>query len=119
MAAGYASQNPVIPHLRNYIVDKVEAETDVDVLEQILAIVSPHEASFKERFNQAKVQTEKYCTPDVAAAMEADGFMINKPCPFEGESFDIEAAICDDEHDDNAPREWLEKMFPEVYVSAS
>ena len=116
VAAAYATPNPVVPHLRHYIVDKVEAETDEDVLERILAIVSPHEASFKQRFNQAKTQTEKYCTPEVAAALEAEGFMINKPRPFEDEPFDVDAAIRDDERDDNAPREWLEKMFPEVYA---
>lgn len=116
IAAGYSATNPVLPHLRHYIMDRVESETDVSVLEQIYAIISPQEASFKERFSRAKAQTDEYCAPDLAEELEAECYMINKPYPLENDSLDIDAIIQADELDENAPQEWLEKMFPEVYA---
>lgn len=113
---GYSTTNPIIPHLRHYILDRIEDETDVSVLEKIYAIISPKEASFKEQFAQAKSQTDEFCTPDLAAELEAEGYMINKPYPYGNSDFDIDAAIREDEVDGNAPQEWLAKMFPEVYA---
>ena len=116
MALGYSTTNPVIPHLRHYILNRIEDETDVSVLEKIYAIISPKEVSFKEQFAQAKLQTEEFCTPDLAAELEADGYMINKPYPYDSSNFDIDAAVREDEVDGNAPQEWLAKMFPELYA---
>ena len=115
-ALGYATTNSVISHLRHQIVERVESETDVNVLEQIYSIINPKDTSFEERFKRSKAMAEKYCTHDVAAELEAESFMINKPCPFANETFDADAAIREDERDENAPNEWLQKMFPEVYA---
>ena len=36
--------NSIIPHLRNYIVDKVENEQDVAVLQQLYAVITPKDS---------------------------------------------------------------------------
>ena len=53
--------NSIIPHLRNYIVDKVENEQDVAVLQQLYAVITPKDSeSFAEKFTQAQKQTEPH-----------------------------------------------------------
>lgn len=117
--SGYTPANLTVPHLRHFIMDRVENETDVSVLEQIYAIVAPKGTmSFIEKYNQAKSQTEQFCTDDIVEELEAEGYMIDKPYPMSDDVFDFEAAIRDDEHDDHAPQEWLKKMFPEIYAGA-
>ncbi|MBR1652903.1 MAG: hypothetical protein IJ692_05880 [Alloprevotella sp.] len=114
--SGYAAKNSVVLHLRQSIVERVESETDVNVLERIYSIIYPKDASYEERFRRQKAMAERYCTPEVAAELEAEGFMVGKACPSVGATFDAEAAIREDERDGNAPQEWLQKMFPEVYA---
>lgn len=109
--------NSLIPHLRNYIVEKVEKEEDVTILQQIYSVISPEsEETYVEKFAKAKEQTEQFCVPEIAKALEAEGFMIDKPYPFDDDHFDFDKVIEEDERDEVAPREWVEKMFPELYV---
>ena len=42
--------------------------------------------------------------------------MIGKPYPFDDSNFDFDKAIKEDELDEVAPDEWVEKMFPELHV---
>ena len=110
-------KNSIIPHLRNYIVDKVENEQDVGVLQQLYAVITPKDReSFAEKFTQAQKQTEQYCVPEIAAELESEGYMIGKPYPYDDEAFDFDQAIREDEADEVAPDEWVEKMFPEINV---
>lgn len=109
--------NSMIPHLRNYIVDKVEKENDVEVLQRLYAIINTQsDETYYEKFVQAKEQTEKYCTKEMAEELEAEGFMIGKPYPIDDSKFDFDQAIKEDEMDAEAPQEWVEKMFPELYA---
>ena len=109
--------NAMIPHLRSYIVEKVEKEKDTAVLQQLYAVITPKaNETFAEKFTQAKEQTERYCTPEIAEELEDEGYMIGKPYPFNDEEFDLERAIKEDELDQVAPDEWVEKMFPEINV---
>ena len=71
--------------------------------------------SFEQKLKNARRQTEKYCTKDIADELAADNYMIGKPFP-DGGAFDMEQAIADDAADEPAPDEWLKKMFPEVYA---
>ena len=106
-----------IPYLKNYIVDKLEEENNLDVLEKIYSIISPEsELSFERKFAIAKEQTEKYCPKELAKELEAEGYMIDKPYPYKDSSQDLEEAIRDDEKDENAPQEWINIMFPELHV---
>ena len=118
--------NNLIPYLKSYIVDKLEEENNLDVLEKIYSIISPEsKMSFEQKFALAKEQTEKadvdlsYAVWDkdaVAKELEAEGYMIDKPYPFMDSTQDLEEAIQDDEKDENAPQEWITKMFPELHV---
>lgn len=67
-----------------------------------------------QKIENAKRQTEKYCTKEIADELAAENYMIGKPAP--DSAFDMEQAIADDEADEPAPEEWLKKMFPEVYA---
>ena len=81
--------NAMIPHLRSYIVEKVEKEKDMAVLQQLYAVITPKaNETFAEKFTQAKEQTERYCTPEIAEELEDEGYMIGKPYPFNDEEFD-------------------------------
>ena len=71
---------------------------------------------YDHKFLEAKQQTEQYCTPEIAAGLEADGFMIGKPFPFDDSLLDLEQAEQEDLENEPAPEEWLKKMFPEVYA---
>ena len=71
--------------------------------------------SMAQKIENAKRQTEKYCTKEIADELAAENYMIGKPAPDSG-VFDMEQAIADDEADEAAPEEWLKKMFPEVYA---
>ena len=63
--------NAMIPHLRSYIVEKVEKEKDMAVLQQLYAVITPKaNETFAEKFTQAKEQTERYCTPEIAEELE-------------------------------------------------
>ena len=107
----------MIPHLRSYIVEKVEQENDVAVLQRLYAVINAQsDGTYAEKFAQAKEQVEKYCTKEIAEELEAEGYMIGKPYPIDDDQFDFEQAIREDETDAEAPQEWLEKMFPELYV---
>ena len=109
--------NAMIPHLRSFIVEKVENEEDVDVLQQLYAVITPKsDKTYAEKFAQAKAQTERYCVPEIAEELENEGYMIGKPYPYDDDAFDFNQAIKEDEADDVAPDEWVEKMFPEVNV---
>ena len=117
IASGDTPAKSAVSHLRHYIMERVETETDLAMLERIYSIISSRESlSFREKYSQAKIQTEKYCTSDMAAELEAEGYMIDKDFPYADEPLDIETLIAEDESDDNAPKEWIEKMFPEVYA---
>ena len=70
--------------------------------------------SISQKIENAKRQTEKYCTKEIADELAAENYMIGKPAPCS--AFDMEQAIADDETDEPAPEEWLKKMFPEVYA---
>lgn len=109
--------NNLIPYLKSYIVDKLEEENNLDVLEKIYSIISPEsKMSFEQKFALAKEQTEKYCHEELAKELEAEGYMIDKPYPYMDSTQDLEEAILDDEKDENAPQEWITKMFPELHV---
>lgn len=113
----YSQNNNLIPYLKNYIVDKLEDENNLDVLEKIYSIISPKsELSFEQKFALAKEQTEKYCPEELARELEAEGYMIDKSYPYEDEIIDIDTIIKEDEKDENAPEEWITKMFPELHV---
>ena len=117
IASNYTPSNPIIPHLRNYIMEKLEDERDLNVLEKIYSIISPEdELSYEEKFAIAKEQTKQYCPEELARELEAEGFMIDKPYPYEDELSYIDTVIKEDEEDVNAPEEWVRKMFPELYV---
>ena len=117
VASGYTSAKSAVSHLRHYIMERVENETDVTTLEQIYSIISSRDSiPYREKYNQAKIQTEQYCTGDMVAELEAEGYMIGKERPYADGPTDIETLIAEDESDGNAPKEWLEKMFPEVYA---
>lgn len=105
-----------IPELRSFIVDRVSTLTDRNALQRICSIIISNSESYEQKFLAAKQQTEQYCTPDIAAELEADGFMIGKPFPFDDSLFDLEQAEQEDLNDEPAPEEWLKKMFPEVYA---
>ena len=45
--------------------------------------------------------------------MATDDYMIGKPFPYE--EFDLAKAIIEDENDEPAPKEWVQKMFPKVF----
>ena len=47
---------------------------------------------YDHKFLEAKQQTEQYCTPEIAAELEADGFMIGKPFPYDDSLLDLEQA---------------------------
>lgn len=70
--------------------------------------------SIAQKIENAKRQTEKYCTKEIAAELAAENYMIGKPAP--DIAFDMDQAIADDDADEAAPEEWLKKMFPEVYA---
>ena len=109
--------NNMIPHLRSYIVDKVEAESRLAVLEQIYTIICSSEYQYSDKYNQAKESTEKYCVTELAKELESEGYMIGKPYPCEdGSQLDLDQLIEDDAKDVDAPQEWVEKMFPELYA---
>ena len=108
--------NTMIPHLRSFIVDKIEEESRMSVLEQIYSIVCSSDGSYKERFQQAKKQTEQYCTPELAKELEDEGFMIGKANVHDDSLPDFDRLIEDDAKDGDAPHEWVEKMFPELYA---
>lgn len=113
----HSHNNPMISHLRSYIVDKVENENDITVLQRLYAVITPQsDETYAERFAQAKEQTEKYCAEEIAKELEAEGYMIGKPYPFDDSNFDFDKAIKEDELDEVAPDEWVEKMFPELHV---
>ena len=59
---------------------------------------------------------QKYCPEELAKELEAEGYMIDKPYPYMDSTQDLEEAIQDDEKDENAPQEWITKMFPELHV---
>ncbi len=79
-------------------------------------ILLESEMSFEKKYANDKEQTEKYCTEELARELEAEGYMIDKPYPFMDSSQDLEEVIKDDEKDENAPQEWITKMFPELHV---
>ena len=108
--------NMIVPHLRSFIVDKIEEESDVSVLEQVYALLYPSDQSFRTKYLQAKEQTEKYCVPELARDLETEGYMINKPYPYEDSRIDFDRLVEEDANDGDAPQEWLEKMFPELYA---
>ena len=64
--------------------------------------------------DNVKNLTEKYCPKELADELAADDYMIGKPFPYE--EFDLEKAIIEDESDEPAPEEWVQKMFPKVYA---
>lgn len=66
---------------------------------------------------KAKEQTERYCVPEIAVELENEGYMIDKPYPFDSEFFNFNQAILEDESDEDAPDEWVEKMFPEIDIA--
>lgn len=70
--------------------------------------------SITQKIENAKRQTEKYCTKEIADELAAENYMIGKPAP--DIAFDMEQAIADDDADEAAPEDWLKKMFPEVYA---
>ena len=105
-----------IPALRSFIVDKVSTLTDRNTLQRIYSIIISNSENYERKFLEAKQQTEQYCTPEIAAELEADGFMIGKSFPFDDSLFDLEQAEQEDLEDEPAPEEWLKKMFPEVYA---
>ena len=111
-----AHGNMLIPNLRNFIVERVEEESNLSVLEQIYAILGSSKQSFEDRYQKAKEQTEKYCVPEIAKEMEAEGYMIDKPYPFDDPDLDFDQLISEDAHDSDAPQKWVEKMFPELYA---
>ena len=116
MADTYTSGNSrLIPHLRNYIVDKVEKESHLEILEQMYAIIDTSSDSFTEKYRRAKEQCERFCTPELARELEEEGYMIGKPDPNDDSNLDIDHLIEEDAQDDKAPQEWVEKMFPELY----
>lgn len=108
--------NTMIPHLRNFIVDRIEEESRMSVLEKIYAIICSSDGSYEEKYQQAKEQTEKYCAPELAKELEDEGYMIGKPYPYDDPLLDLDQLIEDDSRDGDAPQEWVEKMFPELYA---
>lgn len=110
------SGNTLVPHLRSYIVDKVEEESNMEILEQIYAIINSSGSTFEDKYSQAKEQTEKYCVPELAKELEAEGYMIGKPYPYEDSRIDFDQLIEDDTKDVEAPKEWVKKMFPELHT---
>ena len=107
----------LVPHLRNYIVEKVEKEDNIAVLQQIYSVISPESnETYAEKFAKAKIQTEQFCAPEIAETLEAEGYMIDKPYPFNDEFFDFDKVIEEDAKDEVAPQEWIDKMFPELHV---
>lgn len=113
----HSHNNPMIPHLRSYIVDKVENENDITVLQRLYAVITlQSDETYEEKFAQAKEQTEKYCAEEIAQELEAGGYMLGKPYPIDDSNFDFDQAIREDELDEEAPDEWVEKMFPELHV---
>lgn len=110
------NQKAEIPAMKHFIVDSVENLTDVYTLQRICAIIISNSESYEQKFQAAKRQTEKYCPKEIAEELEADGFMIGKPFPFDDAVFDLEKAEKEDLEDEPVPEEWLQKMFPEVYA---
>lgn len=110
----YTSGNTIIPQLRSYLVDRVEMENDLEVLEQVYAVISASKSSFADKYYQAKEQTERFCTPELAKELEAEGYMIDKPYPYDDFYSDLDNLIEEDESDSNAPQVWVDKMFPEL-----
>jgi len=64
----------------------------------------------QQQRDTAKNLTEKYCPKELADELATDDYMIGKPFPYE--DFDLEKAIIEDENDEPAPEEWVQKMFP-------
>lgn len=116
MADTYTSGNMLIPQLRSNILSKVEEESNLNVLEQVYAIVAASKSSFTEKYNHAKEQTERFCTPELAKELETEGYMIDKDYPYDDAHIDFNRLIEEDANDNNAPQEWVEKMFPELYA---
>lgn len=117
MLKRHTSRSALIPHLRSYIVNKVETEDDMAILQRLYSVVSPDaDETYEEQFAKAKRQTEQYCVPEIAEELESEGYMIGKPYPYDDEHFDFDQAIKDDAHDGLAPQEWVDKMFPELHV---
>ncbi len=108
--------NTIVPRLRSFIVDKIEEENRMSVLEKVYSIICSTDSSFEEKYQQAKMQTEKYCPPELAKELEDEGYMIGKPYPDNDSHLDFDQLIEDDARDDDAPQEWVEKMFPELYA---
>lgn len=44
-------------------------------------ILLESDMSFEKKYANAKEQTEKYCTEELARELEAEGYMIDKPYP--------------------------------------
>ena len=72
------------------------------------------ESDTQQQRDTAKSLTEKYCPKELADQLATDDYMIGKPFPYE--EFDLEKAIAEDENDELAPNEWVQKMFPKVYA---
>lgn len=110
-----AGVSTLLPHLRHRIVERVEEEKNLSVLEQIYSIIASGD-SFEEKYRLAKEQTERYCAPELAEQLEAEGYMIDKAYPYDDTQLDLDQLRREDAEDGDAPQEWLEKMFPELYA---
>ncbi|MDD6002773.1 MAG: hypothetical protein PUC50_11340 [Bacteroidales bacterium] len=111
------SSNPIgIPALKNFIVNNVENISDINALQRIYAIIISNSESYEQKFKAAKLQTDLFCPKEIAQELEAGGYMINKPFPFDEAAYNLDLAEKEDLEDEPAPEEWLQKMFPEVYA---
>ena len=70
----------------------------------------------EEKFQKAKEQTQNYCFPELAKELEDEGYMIGKTNPYDDSQLNFDQLIEDDARDGDAPDEWIEKMFPELYA---
>ena len=116
MATTNISTKTEIPTLKSFIGDNVEKVSDVYTLQRICSIIITNSESYEQKLRSAKLQTEKYCPKEIADELEAEGFMIGKPFPFDSAIYDLQIAEKEDSEDEPVPEEWLQKMFPEVYA---
>gem|GEM_PF-6654615 len=75
-------------------------------------IYNDSKSDSQQQRDTAKNLTEKYCPKELADELATDDYMIGNPFPYE--DFDLEKAIIEDENDEPAPEEWVQKMFPKV-----
>ncbi|MDO4165608.1 MAG: hypothetical protein Q4D56_14685 [Bacteroides sp.] len=114
-ASIYYSQ-PLINALKRNICQKIEDETNLEVLSEISHILTKDssKSSFEERFRQAKEFAYSHFDLEYAQELEAHNFYIDEPCPLPiihtQQDMDALIAVCESGEDEEVSHEEVMKM---------